>query len=139
MSTPASGTETAEAVAGRLPPRRVREQQRRALACASEICDHLQAAMFHLANDRADLACRSLRTANRHYTALTTRQIPRPRELDRAVCAACAWLATPQSYRTLVAFCHTTICLVEWRSTRFTETRYTTRAPTAINHHGTTQ
>lgn len=126
MSSPATSTEPAETVAGRIPHRQVRERQRRALAAASDICDHLQAAMFHLANDRADLARRSLHTANHHYTHLTARRIPRPRELDLAWSAASAWMATPQSYRTLVTFCHATICLVEWRSHRFTQTRYTT-------------
>jgi hypothetical protein len=125
MNSPAIVTEPT--TAGRIPPRRVREQQRRALAYTSEICDHLQAAMFHLANDRADLARRSLRTANQRYTLLATRRIPRCRELDLAFAAASAWLVTPQSYRSLVTFCHATICLVEWRSLRFTHTRYTTQ------------
>jgi hypothetical protein len=108
-----------------VPARKIRQRRRAELQRASAVCDHLQAAMFHLANDRGDLARRSIRTAIALYSRIPSEKVHPTRELERAVTAATAWMTTPQSYRTLVAFCHATVCLVEWRSLRFSETRYT--------------
>ena len=113
------------AVAARgIPHWHTRKQHRATLERTTDVCDRLQAAMFHLANDRADLARRSLRSAFALHERMVSYHCIRPRELDAAVAAGIAWVMTPRSYRTLVALCHATICLVEWRALRFTETRY---------------
>jgi len=107
-----------------VPDWHTRKQHRATLERTTDVCDRLQAAMFHLANDRGDLARRSLRSAFALHERMVRHHCIRPRELDTAVAAGIAWVVTPQSYRTLVALCHVTICLVEWRALRFTETRY---------------
>ncbi len=111
-----------------VPGWHIRRQHRVTLERVTEVCDRLQAAMFHLSNDRADLARRSLRSAFALHERMVRYHCIRPRELDTAVAAGIAWVVTPQSYRTLVALCQATICLVEWRALRFTETRYTSAA-----------
>ncbi len=96
-----------------VPDWHTRKQHRVTLERATEVCDHLQAAMFHLSNDRGDLARRSLRAAIALHERMARYHCIRPRELDTAVAAAIAWIVTPQSYRTLVALCQATLCLVE--------------------------
>lgn len=93
-----------------VPDWHTRKQHRATLERTTDVCDRLQAAMFHLANDRGDLARRSLRSAFALHERMVRHHCIRPRELDTAVAAGIAWVVTPQSYRTLVALCHATIC-----------------------------
>ncbi len=68
-----------------VPDWHTRKQHRATLERTTDVCDRLQAAMFHLANDRGDLARRSLRSAFalhermvRHHAASAPRNSTQP-------------------------------------------------------------
>ena len=107
-----------------VPNRRERARARNSLTPASDVCDHLQAAMFHLSNHRGDVAQRTLRAAAAAYSEMQSRGNAIPGELDQAVAAGLAFVARPCDPRALVALCQATLVLMEWRSLRFAETRY---------------